>query len=309
MDTGKSLIEKGVFTVVTNNQKYLSFAFALARSYRYHNSLEIPFFIVSDSDFKLPGDLKWVRKKIISRELMGKGLEVRFSFDEVSPALKSLYIDADSLIYRNISDLFDIPNESINVIGTTITEGSWDDMEVPGVLSQFKIPYLIRYCGAFYFITKSELSGRICEQVKSLAKSDYPFQQHTYSINDEPVFSVSMASAGVLPIKDTGYVWGDVHQLRSHRDMNVLEGIARFNNSKAKANYKFWIPEGDYSPAIVHYGGGNYNKNPWLFDAARLKFYYKLGVGKNASNFLANLFVKSPYLGLKKINSIFRRSA
>jgi hypothetical protein len=307
LNPANGLIEKSVFTVVTNSQKYLNFAFALARSYRYHNSLEIPFFIISDDNFELPPDLKWVQKKIIPKELMGKGLEVRFSFAEVSPSVRSLYIDADSLVYRDISNLFELPVDSINVIGQKITKGSWDDMDIPKVMADFKLPYLIRYCGAFYFVGNNDKSRAICENVKKLTKSDYPFQQHTYSINDEPVFSISMASKGVQPIADTGNIWGDVHQLKSHRDLDVLRGITKFNNSKRNPNYKFWIPEGDYSPAIIHFGGGNYNKNPWLFDAARLKLYYKIGGGKRIANFLANLFVKSPYLMLKQITRVFKR--
>ena len=237
---------------------------------------------------------------------MGKGLEVRFSFDEVSPSRRSLYIDADSLVYRDISSLFDLPIDSINVIGQKVTEGRWDDMDIPKVMADFKLPYLIRYCGAFYFVSNNDKSGAICRKVKQLTKSDYPFQQHTYSINDEPVFSISMANAGVEPVQDTGNIWGDIHQLKSHRNLDVLKGISIFNNSKTNANYKFWIPEGDYSPAIIHFGGGNYNKNPWLFDAAKLKLYYKTGKSKSMANFLTNLFIKIPYLTLKRIRKVFK---
>lgn len=239
---------------------------------------------------------------------MGKGLEVRFSFDQVSPSKRSLYIDADSLIYRDISALFDIPFDSINVVGIKITEGSWDDMNIPKVMADFKLPHLIRYCGAFYFVSNSEKSSAICKKVRDLANSGYPFQQHAYSINDEPVFSIGMTAAGVEPVKDTGSIWGDVHQLRSHRNLDVLKGTVRFNNSKANADYKFWIPEGDYSPSIIHFGGGGYNKNPWLFDAARLKLYYKLGAGKSLTGIFADLFVKTPYFLLKRINNLRKRN-
>jgi len=297
--------DKAVFTVVTHQLKYLNFAFALARSYRYHNDLSIPFFIVSDNDFDLPRDLNWVQKKIISPALMGKGLEVRFSFEEVSPALRSLYIDADSIVYRDISALFELPFDSINVIGTTVTEGTWDDMHVPDVMLKFKIPHLIRFCGAFYFIVKNTKTDNVCRMVRELARSEYPFQQHAYSINDEPVFSISLVSEGIQPIVDTGNIWGDIHQLQSHHDLNVLKGKTKFNNSIKNVNYKYWIPEGFYSPSIIHFGGGNYNKNPWLFEAARLKIYYTLRMGKGMADILTSLFVKSPYFGMKRLRSIF----
>lgn len=306
MKSDKKNEDKAVFTVVTHQLKYLNFAFALARSYRYHNDLSIPFFIVSDNDFDLPRDLNWVQKKIISPGLMGRGLEVRFSFEEVSPALRSLYIDADSIIYKDISALFDLPFDSINVIGTTITEGTWDDMNVSDVLSKFKIPHLIRFCGAFYFIAKTAKTNTVCHMVRELAKSDYPFQQHVYSVNDEPVFSISLVAAGIQPVIDTGNIWGDIHQLESHHDLNVLKGKTKFNNSIKNVNYKYWIPEGFYSPSIIHFGGGNYNKNPWLFEAARLTLYYKLG-RKNLADMLTGIFLIAPYFAMKKLKSLFAK--
>jgi len=300
LDEDKNLKGKSVFTVVTGSRKYFEFAFALARSYRLHNNIEdIPFFIVSDADFSLPSDLRWVQKKILPPGSIAKGVESKFALNELAPAYKSLYIDADSMVYRDISNAFDMPNDSINVIGTKITAGTWDDMPAQEVIVRFKIPYLVRYCGAFYFIIKNELSNSICAMVKDLAKSGYSFQKHAHGINEEPVFSISMATAGIEPIADTGNIWGDVHQLKSHHDLDVLKGRTHFTNSKANANYKFWIPEGDYSPAIIHFGGGNYNKNPWLFDAARLKIYYRLGVGKYIAGALTGLFVKSPYFLVK----------
>lgn len=298
------MIDKCVFTVA-NGKKYRNFAYALARSYRYHNGLDIPFFIVSDEDFDLPPNLKWIKKRIVSRELMGKGMEYRFNFDQIVPAYQSLFIDADSIIYKNVSPIFDLPNTSINVIGQKITSGIWADLEPEEVLPEFNISYLIKYCGAFYILTNNRGTQEICKTARSLAASGYPFQQHRFSVNDEPIMSISMVKHGVDPIFDTGNYWTDVAQLETHRDLNVLKGIARFNNSADKTIQKPWIPMGSYSPMIVHMGGAIYNKNPWLFESISLKLYYKLHLGATVSDAIVSVFVKGPYFLIKAIRNIF----
>ena len=297
------MVDKCVFTVATG-KKYRSFAYTLARSYHYHNDIAIPFFIVSDEDFVLPVDLEWVKKKIISKELIGHGIEYKFSFDEVSPAEFSLFIDADSIIYKDISPLFDMAG-SINVIGQKITNETWADLASVQVLSEFKIPYLIKYCGAFYFIGKNKTTAAVCETARQLWRSDYPFQQHRYSVNDEPILSVSMARHNIEPILDTGNLWTDIAQLKTHKDLNVLKGIAQFTNSPGNIIQKPWIPMGSYSPSIVHMGGAIYNKNPWLFDSIRLRLYYKLKLSANISDVIVNVFVKGIYFLSKRLRNLF----
>ncbi|MDB5147525.1 MAG: hypothetical protein JWQ57_1545 [Mucilaginibacter sp.] len=298
-------MDKCVFTVA-NGKKYRNFAYTLARSYRYHNSLNIPFFILSDEDFDLPTDLKWVKKQIVPKDLMGRGMEYRLNFYKISPAYQSLFIDSDSIIYKDISPLFDLAKTSINVIGLKITNGIWADLNPEQALLQFNIPYLIRFGGAFYFITKNAITEKICETAQSLAKSGYPFQQYKFgNVSDEPVLSISMVKHHVEPIIDNGNLWTDVAQLETHKDLNVLKGIAKFTNSSNKTVQKPWLPMGNYSPMIVHMGGAIYNKNPWLFDSARLKLYYKMGLSSTISDGIANIFVKGPYFLLKAIRNLF----
>jgi hypothetical protein len=288
------MVDKCFFTVATKD-KYLNFAFTLARSYKFHNNDgEIPFFIISDEDFTLPSDLKSVNKKIISKEQMGTGLHYRFNFNEINPAYQSFFIDADSIIYGNLSHLFNISNTSIRVIGKKETDGNWSHLQLPKALDDFAIPYIIRYCGAFYYLTKNELAAEICHTATELAESDYNFQYHNTSVNDEPIFSISMAKAGVDPYPDTGNIWTDTVQLKSHNDLNTLYKKANFNNSKS-FKHKYWLPEGDYHPLVIHFGGSNYNKNPWVFDATRLKLCFKYKLHPVLANLLVISIVKPAY--------------
>ena len=147
------------------------------------------------------------------------------------------------------------------------------------------------------------LTKNICADARQLAASNYPFQRHGNVINDEPLFSISMAKQGINPVNDDGKIWTDIVQLKSHRNLNTLNAKALFNNSK-EFRYKFWLPEGDYKTRIVHFGGGNYNKNPWLFDALRLKLYYQYGLPKALSNIVVSAFIKPLYFFVKRIKHL-----
>lgn len=297
------------FVTVASGKKYLSFAFTLARSYKLHNDLIIPFYIISDKDFHLPNDLDWVKKKILPKEVMGQGLEYKLRFNEVISTDQAFFIDADSVIYGNIAHLFDaFASENLNVIGIKVKEGNWADLDSKLIFEKYKISYIIRYCGAFYYITKSDLSSDIFKYAQELAKNKQTFQQHVHGVNDEPIMSISMAAYGIDPLPDDGHIWSDTHQLNTHKDLNVFNKRPVFNNKKDQAKYKFWLPEGQYSPLILHMGGAIYNKNPWIFESIRLKLLYKLKLSMETANLLVDSIIIPGYFTLKKINRLFEKS-
>ena len=298
------MIDQCFFTVATGD-KYLSFAFTLARSYKFHHDDEIPFFIISDTDFTLPKDLRWIKKKIITGDLLTSGVSYKFNFDQITPAYKSIFIDADSIIYGNISHVFNIPNSAIQIIGMKETKGNWAGLELPEVLDHFAIPYIIRYCGAFYYIIKNQLTANICETAKQLSLSNYMFQRHTKSVNDEPVLSISLAKSGTTPYADTGNIWTDTVQFKTHNQLNTLYNKALFNNSK-DYRYKYWLPEGEYRPLIIHFGGNIYNKNPWIFDALRLKLFYHYHLPKKVANLAVEVIFKPIYFFGKALKQLLK---
>ncbi len=137
------MTDKCFFTYATG-KKYLDLAFALARSYKFHNNIAIPFYIASKFDFDLPKDLAWVGKIIPPPEVSGNGLEFKLHLLEISPTPVSVFIDADTLIYDDISLLFDKFNPIMpNVIGLKITDGNWVDEDAAAACAEFGLKYMI----------------------------------------------------------------------------------------------------------------------------------------------------------------------
>ncbi|CAH0166397.1 hypothetical protein SRABI36_04127 [Pedobacter sp. Bi36] len=266
--------DKSYFTYASG-KKYLSLAFTLARSYKHHNSIEIPFYIISNSDFSLPWDLKWVKKAIVSKSQVGPGLEFKLHLLEISPTYKSIFIDADSLIYSNIDFIFNEFDETPSVIGTKVTNGIWVDEDIAATSNEFDLGYMIRYCGAFYYLVKNKQGEKIFDYAKILYLSGRPFQRNENTMYDEPILSIALSKHVVDPLIDDGNIWGDLVHFNYEDQLNIFKSPPIFDNIPGSATYKFWLPNGKYSPLILHVGSGNFNKKPWIFDSIRLKLNQK----------------------------------
>lgn len=294
--------EKCFFTIAIGN-KYLQFAYTLARSYFFHNGYDIHFYIISNKDFSLPYDLKKIRKFITPALSENKGAINKLYFDQIVPSKKSIFLDADSLIYGNIAYLFEfLNNDSISVIGTHKNDSEWVGLDVTKTQNEFGINQLIRYCGAFYYIILNQKTNLILEKARNL-NNKYKFQKHRQSTNEEPILSIAMSQSGVLLNYDDGSIWGDISQFENYIQLNTLNSFARLNNSPGP-KLKYWLPLGVYAPKIVHMGGGIYFKNPWIFDHFRLLLYSKFRIGRLWSDRLVNHIIIPIYFLLKKIKSL-----
>ncbi|TDG35297.1 hypothetical protein EZJ43_14475 [Pedobacter changchengzhani] len=300
-DTSNLTLKKSFFTFASG-KKYLALAFALARSYRFHNGTSIPFSIISNKDFSLPWDLTWVNKTIVSQNILGPGLEFKLHLLDIAPTDESIFIDADSLIYGSISNLFSLFNkQTVNVIGLKVTDGIFVDEDVESACKEFDLNYMVRYCGAFYYLIKNKIGKDIFDYANELYLSGRKFQHNENTMYDEPILSIALSKFRVDPLADDGKIWGDLAQWEYKNQLNIFKFPPVFNNIANATNYKFWLPIGEYSPKILHVGSGNYNKKPWLFDSVRLKLHYKLLLPVNLSDWLVKIIVIPLYQLARKL--------
>jgi hypothetical protein len=299
-------MRESFFTVAKGN-KYLQLAFTLARSYHYHNTNK-SFYIVSDTDYKLPFDLKWVNKKIVHPSLLENGVLFKLNFDKISPTDISIFIDSDSIIYDNVENLFQYA-ESINVIGNIVDEeNDWLGLNLSEIKSKYKIENLVRYCGAFYIINKTATkTSLILEKAKGLINDSNLKTNHHTGFNEESILGLAMAMTNAKYVVDDGNIWSDLLQYDYNVNLNVFKGKPLFENIISKRKYKNWLPIGTYSPAILHIGSGIYNKSPWLFDSVRLKLHYKYKFPVRIANILTEALVVKPYFILKFIINLVKK--
>jgi hypothetical protein len=300
-NTSKLIQDKSFFTFASG-RKYLILAFALARSYRFHNGESITFAIISNQDFNLPWDLKWVKKVIFPEKVLGIGLEFKLRLLEIAPTYQSIFIDADSLIYGKITSLFESFDQlTPNVIGLKVTDGIFVDEDIEKTCSEFGLDYMIRYCGALYYLIKNEKGNEIFQYANTLHESKRVFQRNKFTIYDEPILSIALAKHSVNPLPDDGNTWGDLVHLNYDKQINIFNIPPLFNNIANASNFKFWLPTGIYKPKILHVGSGNYNKKPWLFDAMRLKLHYKFLLPMFLSDQVVKLTIIPLYKAARKL--------
>lgn len=280
-------------------------AFALARSYKYHNGTATAFCIISSDDYRLPHDLKWVRKKVVSPGETGPGLEFKLHLLDIAPSVRSVFIDADSLIYDDIGFLFKaFSGDTPNVIGVKVTEGNWVDEDIKAACAEFGLDYVIRYCGALYYLVRNGTGRRIFDHAMALYQSGRPFQRNERTMYDEPVIAMALSKYKVEPLIDDGNIWGDLVHFEYNSRLNVFKGPPVFGNIPGNRNYKFWLPAGGYKPKILHVGSGNHNRKPWLFDALRLKLHYQFFMPARMADTVVNLLVV-PFYSLAR--TLFRK--
>ncbi|MDO3643056.1 hypothetical protein [Mucilaginibacter sp. L3T2-6] len=296
------MIEENCFFTYAAGAKYLKLAFALARSYKFHNGEKIPFAIASPSDFHLPSDLPWVKKIIPASWFTGKGLEFKLHLIDIAPTTYSIFIDADSLIYGNIESLFETFDKTgPSVVGLKLNDGEWVDEDIASVCREYAVPYLIRYCGALYYIVKNDKGRAIFNYALDLFNLPRKFQALGQTINEEPLLSVALSKYKTEPLADDGNIWSDLVQFPYHERLNVFKRPPVFCNVSGKEKHKPWLPDGSYSPLILHVGSGNYNRNPWLFDALRLKLHYQYKSPVWLSDFFVSAIIWPTYMLTRRL--------
>lgn len=190
---------KGFVTVATGSDKYYWLAANLYLSYKKRGSGEYPFALICDreneysamfDDVILVDD---IRKSTVDKLLM-----------RYSPYRESIFIDADTLILRDIDDLWDVfaDQDDVSVFGCTLPLDSqlgWFTYEGSGKYKP-QIRYLISMNGGIYYFRKTERAHRVFQQALDII-GDYDTIDFKYfdTPQDEPLMAMSMVLNGCVP--------------------------------------------------------------------------------------------------------------
>src|SRR5690348_9777130 len=114
--------DNSIFTIATGSQTYVRFAFNLARSFALHNEIEkTPFYVVTDQRCILPQDLSFVRITKLPSAVASEGLTPKLYMDLLAPTARSLFLDADCLVFRDLQFVFDrFRGRPISVVGVAV---------------------------------------------------------------------------------------------------------------------------------------------------------------------------------------------
>lgn len=278
--------EKSVITIATGKPYYINMAVNLARSFLYwHPESEIQFWLVTDQPQLVPKEVaNVIYIKAIDPDQYGSGFSTKLYLDQFVQTQYTLFIDADCLVYGNLTSVFDqFKGKSVSAIGDNIVEGNFF-CDVKQVIQKLNVPYMPRFVGGVYYLEK----GEVCKGVFDKARELLPSYDKLGLIrlrgkeNEEPLVALGMAHLSQETIPEDGRIKAD-RMFYSYLTTNVLSGKAKLWNKEE-------FPKGAYfqisksTPVIVHFNDSYSEEYEYLAETHRLYLCAKL-----PSKLLANL--------------------
>jgi hypothetical protein len=276
----------------------------------WHKNSPIKFFLVTDRADYIPEKIKSAISVLeVSPAEVNEGFSSKLQIRQFAQTDKTLFIDADCLVYGDLEAVFDqFAGKSLSVVGYKKYEGKDVGFcrDIKKILSKTGITYFPLLCGSIYYIEKNTVSAEAFDYTHTLLKSydELGLVRLREKENEEPLMAIAMAKYGQEPIDDTGLIKADrmfYEKLRS----NVLKGRARLWNEKEP-------PIPDYStlmsarPLIVHFNAAFAETFEYDSEVSRLRNIILRNWPAFFADYHARLFITTPGRTVKTLKSIFR---
>ncbi|WYL94552.1 MAG: hypothetical protein HEQ35_12415 [Gloeotrichia echinulata IR180] len=241
-----TIYERGIITFAYGLPKFIEMAKTLAHSLNLY-SPNIRRAIVTDNPdnkelIELFDDIIPLRKDY------GSNLRQKLHLDKYAPYQKTLYIDSDSIVVRDINFIFEVfAGRSFSLAGDNfISFGDKDPFfEVDAMLNQFALEKLPKFNGGLFYLEKGNTVTALFETSREILSK---WREYGFSAwrgdgpNDEPIISIAMTLHGQSMVLDEGKIMRTPIGLRGSFDIDVLTGKSTFQKRDKVV-----------SPAIVHF--------------------------------------------------------
>jgi hypothetical protein len=251
--------ERAVLTLAAGNPVYWRMAINLARSFLWwHKQSDIRFYIVTDLPDELPRDLSGIEILRVPPDKLGRGFSAKLHLDELSPASKTLFVDADCLIVGNLESVFArFAGRPVSVVGGSISSGDWFG-DIDSICSHFGVTELPKFNGGIYYLEQGSLASQTYYRAREL-------EQHYDELglkclrgrpNDELLMAISMSLQELKAIPEDGTIMSDPQACPAELEVSVLRGRSRLvNPPPPDLRHQSWNPLHVVHPVIVHFLG------------------------------------------------------
>lgn len=190
---------RGFVTVATGDDKYYRMAMSLLKSYRTCGRGKYPFAIVCDRENEYTAHFD---DAVLVTDFCKSTVD-KLLF-QYAPYEETIFLDADTLILKNIDDLWDVfaDQDDVSVFGKVLpldSQEGWFTYEGSGKYKP-QIKYLISMNGGIYFARKGALADRVfqnaLEVMEEYANIDFKYFS---TPQDEPLMAMSMVLNGCKP--------------------------------------------------------------------------------------------------------------
>ena len=249
---------KGFVTIATGNDRYYEMAYNLCLSYKFFNNCEIPFAIICDRE----NDYTKIFDKVILISKPFCSFMDKLSLPSIDVYDETIFIDADVLVYGDISYLFEVFNQTDNFVfsafGTAHNldyKKGWFTKEGAGEFKD-KISFCTGLHGGMYFFKKSNDLLKFSELCFYILEHFDSFKFIHNKPCDESIFALAMAVCNYTPINGT---------LKSPI---IYPGT----NKKAKKQKLTVVPA--VPSYVIHFGNIHTNSPRYKNDVRKIKCFY-----------------------------------
>lgn len=240
-------IDRGILLVAHGPRSYWDEAATLARSLRHH-SPHIPIAIASDLNV---AEAQWRRDGYdlyVPYDFHGcGGVSFKMHLDRITPfSQATLFIDSDSICYRDISDVFTaFGDRDFVALGTTLSSCHWFE-DTSLIHHEFQCHSFPFFCGDFYLFRKSPKTAALFDTAREIAGRFRKLGIKPIGewCNDEPALSLAMATHGI-PISEGAGDW--IMQA-------VSPGISEISLNYARGTAICTVKGAQVFPRLVHFG-------------------------------------------------------
>lgn len=286
-------------------------AVALARSFSlWHRNSDISFWIATDNISAFPKDIKlWVNFIELTEGQLGEGFSSKLHLDKIAPTKKTLFIDSDCLIVRNLDFIFTLfEGKPVSVVGNYISDGEWFG-NIKSICKKYDLDKLPKFNGGIYYVEKGELANKVYEKARELEHQydEIGFVRLRNKPNDEVIMAVAMALNHQQPLIDDGTIMSDPQACQGNLKLNVYEGKSELINPPFPSKlHQNWYPFLKVSPAIVHFLGYYTTKYPYIKEENKLKFFFEKNVPIHLVNIITFITITIPYKMYDNLKILFR---
>lgn len=194
----------GFVTLATGIDHYYQLAANLLESYIFNaGSNRLPFAIICDRRNEYTERFD----KIVLIDNPTNSYMDKIEMLNLAPFEKNIFIDADSLVYKNIDDLFSIFDgmDGVRFIGRKLplnTTDGWFRYEDVGDYKE-KLTFIPGFHGGIFYYSDDPLTKRIYTMAKqvSIEYTNYKFAEFEKPA-DEPIFALCTAVLQIAPIEN-----------------------------------------------------------------------------------------------------------
>lgn len=284
--------DRAILTLAVGKPIFAKVAATLERSVRYWNAGNgIRFVIATDMPDELPADVREHAEVLVLRPgQYGEGFSPKLHLDEMAPAARTLFVDADCLCVGGLASVFDrFAGCPVGVVAGRIERGEWFG-DVSAICQAMTLPALPKFNGGIYYIE----SGSRASSVFATARALEPRYDELGLVrlrgrpNDELLMAIALAVHGLWGIPEDGSIMAEPLNFGCGLEVDVLAGQAALYNTPGHPSFNAQWPLHVGRPLLVHFLGYHIDRVPYTAEALKLEKVLGAGWTASAARLYAN---------------------